>query len=397
MIAAVGTVGAAAWWGVGRAAPVESAVIARGTLVRSVVTSGQVVAPRRTALGAEASGRVVEVAVEVGQHVAEGDVLLRLDDASARAAVDEARAAVAEAEARLARLRQTGARVALAAEARARADAEQSRARYDRLAGLVEARAVSAEQLDDARRQRDTTAAMLRQAEVEAESASAGGGDVRLAVAGLRRTQAALRSAERALEQSSLRAPASGTVLLRDVEVGEVITAGAGVFEFVADGAPRLEVHPDESHLAFVRLGQPALASVEARPDFTFRATVQRIAPSVDAARGTVEVVLEILPPVPDFLLPGMTASVEIELARLERVMILPADAVLEPIGARPFVWVVVDGRATRREVSLGLRAGELYEVRGGLRVGDRVITSAPGGGLSTVEAGLRVRPEEAR
>ena len=58
-----------------------------------------------------------------------------------------------------------------------------------------------------------------------------------------------------------------------------MVQAGQALFEFVADGAPRLEVHPDESHLALIREGQPALASVEARPELTFPATVVRIAP----------------------------------------------------------------------------------------------------------------------
>ncbi|MCB9662200.1 MAG: efflux RND transporter periplasmic adaptor subunit [Polyangiales bacterium] len=385
----------AAWWTVGREVRVETARVTRGTLVRTVVTSGQVEAPRRTTLGPEVSGRVVSVSVDEGQHVDEGEVLLQLDDANARAAVEEARAAVAEAQVRLARLRNTGVRVALAAEARAQAEADQAQLRYARTDDLVSRGVLPSEQLDDARRARDTSAAQLRQAEAEAESASAGGVDVRLTVAALRRTQAALRSAERRLEQTALRAPAAGRVLQRNVEPGEVVQAGQALLEFVADGAPRLEVHPDESHLAFIRVGQSALASVEARPDLTFPASVLRIAPAVDATRGTVKVELAIAEPVPDFLLPGMTASVEIELARLPDVVICPAEAIEEPGGAAPSVWVVSDGRAVRRPVAVGLRAGELYEVTRGLERGDRVVLAATGVSLAALEEGARVDPSE--
>ena len=384
-----------AWWKLGRATPVETAEVQRGTLVRTVVTSGQVEAPRRTTLGPEVGGRVVSVSVEEGQHVAEGEVLLQLDDANARAAVDEAQAAVAEAQVRLSRLRNTGVRVALATEARAQADAEQAELRFARTEGLVTRGVLPSEQ-DEARRARDTSAAQLRLAEAEAESASAGGGDVRLTVAALRRTQAALRSAERRLDQTTLRAPAAGSVLRRTVEQGEVVQAGQSLFEFVADGAPRLEVHPDESHLAFIRVGQPALASVEARPELTFPATVLRIAPAVDAARGTVKVELSITAPVPDFLLPGMTASVEIELARLPDVVICPAEAIEDASGAAPSVLVVADGRVTRRAITVGLRAGELYEVTNGLEPGDRVVLAATGVALPALEDGTRVKATDA-
>src|SRR5690606_17576684 len=143
--------------------------------------------------------------------------------------------------------------------------------------------------------------------------------------------------------------------LERNVELGEVVNPGQGLLEFIADGDPKLEVHPDESHLAYMRERQSAVASVEARPRQLFAATVDRIAPAVDAARGTVKVELTIEPPVPDFLMTGMTVSVEIELARRDGVLILPAEAVEGASEAVPHVLVVEDGRAVRREVKLGM------------------------------------------
>jgi HlyD family secretion protein len=394
LLAGLGGLGA--WWA-RRPTPVESAAVQRGTLVRTVVSSGQVAAPRQTALGPEVGGRVVSVGVDEGAHVEEGAVLAQIDDANAQAAVDEASAAVSEAEARLARLRRTGVRVALATESRAQADAEQAQLRFARLETLVGGGVLPAEQLDEARRQRDTTAAQLTQAQAEAESASAGGGDVRLLVAGLRRTQAALRSAERRLEQTTLRAPAAGTVLSRAVEPGAVVQAGQELFEFIADGAPRLEVHPDESHLAFIRVGQPALASVEARPGETFAATVRHIAPAIDAARGTVKVELGIDEPAPDYLLPGMTASVEVTLARLDDVLILPVEAVLDAAGPSPHVLVIEGDAVARRRVTLGLRAGELFEVRSGVEAGERVVLAPSSAPLSDLAEGTRVRDTGAR
>lgn len=376
---------------------VETAGVRRGTLAHTVVTSGQVAAPRQTTLGPEIGGRVVSVAVDEGAHVDEGELLAQLDDANAQAGVDEARAAVGEAEARLARMRRTGVRVALAAEARAQAEAEHAEVRLRRVEALVARGALPTDQLDEARRRHETATAQLAQATAEAESASAGGSDLRLAVAGLRRAQAALRAAERRLEQTRVRAPASGTILRRMAEQGAVVQAGQALFEFVADGAPRLEVHLDERHLAFVRAGQAALASVEARPDLTFGATVRRVAPSVDAARGTVKVELDIDDEVPFDLLPGMTASVEITLARLEDVLIIPAEAVRDASLSTPWTLVIEGGRLARRDLELGLRAGDLYELRSGLREGERVVLAAVDAPEDELREGTRVRDVEGR
>ncbi|MBC7171985.1 MAG: efflux RND transporter periplasmic adaptor subunit, partial [Polyangiaceae bacterium] len=372
----------------GRSARVETAVVARGDLVRTVVTSGRVEAPERTMLGAAVGGRVVAVSVEEGQHVERGELLVQIDDAAARDALAEAMAALEEAEARLRRERRTGLAVKLAAEARAHADVEAAEAHFERTERLVEEGALSANLLDEARRGRETAAAEVRRARAETESASAGGSDVRLLVATMRRAQAAVRSAERRLAETALRAPSAGTILERNVELGEVVSQGKGLLEFVADGDPRLEVHPDESHLAYMREGQSAVASVEARPRSIFTAKVDRIAPAVDAARGTVKVELTVEPPVPEFLMTGMTVSVEIELARRDDVRIVPAEAIEDVAGAVPYVLVVEDGRAVRREVNLGMRAGELFEVLEGLEEGERVVLGGSG-----VEAGARVRP----
>ena len=373
----------------------ETSRLQRGDLMRTVVTSGVVEAPRRTLLGAEVGGRVVEVAVEVGAHVEGGALLAQLDDAAARAQVDEANAAVREALAQLARLRRTGVRVALAAEAAARAAAEQAAEHFQRTESLTSSGALAQSDLEVARRERDATAARLQVAETEAESASRGGADVRVAVAALRRTQAALRSAERRVAQMAIRAPAAGRVLERIAEPGRVVQPGQALFEFVADGAPRLVVHPDESHLAFVRVDQPAHASVESHPNDVFGATVSRIAPAVDAARGTVEVELSIAGDAPEYLLPGMTASVEIELATVEDTLIAPAEAI-RTRGDEAGVWVVDgDGVLTFQAVTQGLTAGDFVALESGPDEGARVVVAIPGGDDDVLQVGGRVRIHE--
>src|SRR5690606_17955223 len=146
----------------------------------------------------------------------------------------------------------TGLSVKLAAEARAMADLELAESQFARTEQLVSQGALSTDQLDETRRSRAAATAELRRARAETQSASAGGSDVRLLVASVRRAQAAVQSAERRLAETAVRAPSAGTILERNVELGEVVSPGGDLLVFVADGNPRLEVHPDESHLAYM-------------------------------------------------------------------------------------------------------------------------------------------------
>ena len=107
-------------------------------------------------------------------------------------------------------------------------------------------------------------------------------------------------------------------------------------------------------------------------------------APSVDAARGTVDVHLALLAPA-DFLLPGMTVSVTVETARREQALVIPNDALHQRDGSRAAVFRVRDGKVERIPVRLGLFGTGASEVLEGLEAGDRVLIDA-------VSPGERVR-----
>ncbi len=94
-----------------------------------------------------------------------------------------------------------------------------------------------------------------------------------------------------------------------------MVQPGRTLLVVARDGPTQLSVLPDEKNLAFLRLGQPATASVDAFPDRVFPARVAYIAPAVDLSRGTVEVKLDVPDP-PPFLRPDMTVSVNVEVGR---------------------------------------------------------------------------------
>jgi HlyD family secretion protein len=170
------------------------------------------------------------------------------------------------------------------------------------------------------------------------------------------------------------------------VEPGDVVAAGKTILVLSREGETRLSVQPDEKSLAFLAVGQPATAAADAFPGAPFPATVTFIAPSVDPARGTVEVRLRVPEP-PPFLRPEMTVSVNVDVARKPDALALPAEAVRD-VASAPWVLRVAGGRAERREVRLGVRGEGWVEVSDGLAPGDAVVAPAAG----RVGEGERVR-----
>jgi HlyD family secretion protein len=215
------------------------------------------------------------------------------------------------------------------------------------------------------------------------------GAEARLAGAALSQAEAARALAAARLEEARIRAPAPGQVLLRDVEPGDVVAAGRTLLTMVVDGDLQLVAQVDERNLAFLKPGLAATATADAFPDAVFPAAVATIAPSVDPARGTVEVRFRVDAP-PAFLRADMTVSVNVDVGRKGRALAIPTEAVRDPTGS-PWVLAITGGRAERRAVKVGLRGDALVEVLEGLAEGDAVIAPAAG----WVEPGARVRPRK--
>jgi HlyD family secretion protein len=364
-------------------------VAERRELVQRVVASGRVLAPARIQIGSVVVGRVTRVAVEKGDRVKAGQVLVRLDDAESRAALAQARSAVAQAAARLEQVEVVSAQVTTQAVRQAELRLEQAEVRLARNRTLAEAGSVSRSDLDDAIQARDLAASQLATARIQA-SAAAGGADRRAVLAALEQARGAEQAALARLDQLQIRSPAEGVVTERDVEPGDVVQPGRTLLVVARDGPTQLSVLPDEKNLAFLRIGQPATASVDAFPDRIFPARVAYIAPSVDLSRGTVEVKLDVPDP-PPFLRPDMTVSVNVEVGRDPAALVLPAGAVRD-VGTDPWALVVREGRTVRQTVKVGMRGEGAIQVLSGLVAGEAVVAPA-----SSVGPGARVRTEPAR
>jgi HlyD family secretion protein len=306
--------------------------------------------------------------------------VVRPGDVLAVLRADDLEAAVREAEAALAQLQQS--------------------ARPQALAGLREAQARLAQASREAARRRDlfaqqmTTRETMEQA-VQAETVARTAAEqaqltVRSLVAGNPGEAAArarVASARAQLAKTTIRAELAGTVLTRNAEPGDLVQPGRVLFDIAHDGDTEILVPLDEKNLEVLAVGQTAVCIADAYPARPFPATVSFIAPSIDPQRGTVDVRLAVMP-VPGFLRQGMTVSVNVETGRRARAIVVPNDALTGMDGHRAALWLVANGRATRRQVPLGLRGLTETEVTAGLRAGEWVLADAP----SALAEGERVR-----
>jgi HlyD family secretion protein len=351
---------------------VEAYAVVEGPLVANVVATGRVETPSRVTIGSEIAGILAERLVTDGDRVAAGQVVARLRDDEAMARVREAEAALAQFEARDRPAAQAALREAEARLAQAQREAERQRDLAAR--GLV-----ARELLERAEEALAIARAQADGARVRARAAAPGGEDERV----LRQRLATARAQ---LAKTEIRALVDGIVLRRLAEPGDVVGAGRGILELARDGDVEIVAQVDERNLGLLAVGQKALASADAFPDRRFDAEVRFIAPGIDPQTGTIEVRLRVIAP-PDYLRQDMTVSVDIETARRERALSVPADALREVRGDRARVLVVRDGRVEAVEVRLGLRGLGRTEVLEGLAAGDAVLP-----GDSAVAPGSRVR-----
>ena len=143
-------------------------------------------------------------------------------------------------------------------------------------------------------------------------------------------------------------------------------------------GRTQLVVEIDEKNLRLLALGQKALASADAYPQQRFSAELVYINPGVNAQTGAVEVKLDVPTPLA-VIRQDMTVSVDIEVARHAKTLLVSASAVNDGDTAAPWVLLLQDGRALRRPVRLGLRSGGFAEIVEGLQEGDEVISASAG------------------
>lgn len=327
-----------------------------GPIDGSYVVTGTVRGLNTATLTSRVMGYVRTLDVPVGARVTRGQLLATLDDADPRAGLLQAQAGALEAQAARSQYEQQ----AQAAEAALRI----ARVTNERVQAMRADRAVSQQQADEA-------AEALAAAEAQHAATRAG---VSRADSRIAQSRAMTLSARTALEFTRVRAPFDGVVLARPAQVGDLAAPGAPLYVIEQDGGVRVEVALPESLAGSVSLGQEVEVRVDANAS-VLTGTVGEIAPQVDPATRAFMVKVD-LPSDATGLNPGMFARV-----RFDR----PApDALTVPVAAISArssldrLFVVEDGVAQLRLVTLGVVAGERVVVLSGLSPGESVVVDPP-------------------
>ncbi|WP_413191380.1 efflux RND transporter periplasmic adaptor subunit [Psychrobacter sp. AT9] len=342
-------------------------------LVQTVVATGRIVAVSRTEIGSEVAGVVLERLVQEGQQVAAGDLLLVLS-------ADEITAQVRQAEAELAELVSSNRPQAAVDLANAEVALAQASRNVERRRELAAISAISDEEMEQAIQVQKQARNDLENARLKAKALSTGGVEEDL----LRARIAALQAQ---LNKTQVRSKVSGTILTRNVEIGELVQPGQSLFTIALDGNTEIRVPLDERNLSSLEVEQQAVAIADAYPDKPFPVHISFIAPSIDPQRGTVEVRLAV-DPIPEFLRQDMTVSVNIETDRRAKALVVPNDALANVKKDNADVLLLRNGQVQRQQVRLGLRGLSASEVLSGLSAGDEILVDA----TASLADGARVR-----
>jgi HlyD family secretion protein len=284
-----------------------------------------------TNVGFKIPGRVIEIPVDEGSVVKEGDVLARLDGAELFSVVAQNRASMQEASARLSELKE-GSRTQEIEQAKSNVIAQEAELQrvkqdYERADVLYKNGAISKAQFDTAKSAYDVRTAMHKSAQEALSLAREGArkGDIKIGEYRVEQAKAMLAATETRAKDTIIYAPIAGVVLRKNVEVGETVGQGIPVFTIGDLKSPWIKVYVKETKILQIKLGQKAQISVDRDKDKkTYEGVVSYISQEAEFTPKTVQTPEERVKLVfgvkirikneNDELKPGMPADVKIVL-----------------------------------------------------------------------------------
>ncbi|MGV1759832.1 efflux RND transporter periplasmic adaptor subunit [Rhizobium sp. A22-96] len=253
---------------------------------REITGSGYVVAPRFTAIFSKYEGRITGIPVEAGDHVEAGQVLVILDDAGARFALEQAMAARVSAD------------LALSAKDIALTLADAS---LRRIGALASRQAASQKELEEAQTAWKSASNAMAQARQD-----------------LHRAELSIRIAQEQLDELTVRAPFAGTVTRLNAHVGDTVLArvdsvreNQSLLTLVDTGSMVIDADVAETNIAAIRPGMGGEAVLDGFPDKPFAIELNRIAPVASSEKGTIALRLSLTAP-PAGIRPNMAARIRL-------------------------------------------------------------------------------------
>jgi HlyD family secretion protein len=356
---------------------------------QTIVASGRVENPHRVDVGVQITSRVQHVRVREGDHVVPGTVLIDLEPAEWQAALDQAELAEKQALVKLKQFSSLQEPVAEQAFLQAKANLDSAQRNLDRAVSLTQKGFLGMAAKDDAERAQLVAQAQFNAAQQQLFSVRQGGSDVAAAELALSYARSGVEVARARLNYTKIKSSVFGTVISRSIEPGDMVQPGKVLMMVSPQGEMQLVVQIDEKNLHLLQLHQTALASADAYPHERFDARIVFIHPGIDSQRGSVEIKLSVPAP-PGYLKQDMTVSVDIEVARREKAMLLAMNAIHDADRAQPWVLLIENGKAKRQLVTLGIISNGIAEIIAGIKEGDAVVTEP----AARLKPGERVRPQ---
>lgn len=358
----VAIVAAAGWWFFKPEAAIEvRTAVAREITNKAASTvlnaSGYVTARRQATVSSKFTGKVVEVLIEAGMSVEEGQVLARLDDSNVRARFDLAEAQLKSTKSSL---NETEALL------------KEAEAIFNRTQNLVDRQLASQAEMDKALAGKDSLAAQLNRKK----------DDVTVA-------ERQVDVYRQQLDDTIIRAPFAGVIVAKNAQPGEMISpisAGGGftrtgIGTLVDMSSLEIEIDVNETYINRVEAGQEVVATLDAYPDWSIPCHVIAIIPTADRQRATVEVRVGIEELDPR-ILPDMGVKVAFqdgeESTTSRAGVLIPQTAVTSASGNKAYVFLVVNNVIERRAIATAGERGKDVLVTSGLSGGDKVVINAP-------------------
>jgi RND family efflux transporter MFP subunit len=354
----------------------------RITISRQVDISGTVISPDQATVSSQVAGVVREAAIELGQEVRPGQVLVRLDPQELQLALRRSESLLRQTEAQLnidgVNVKEPPPNEQIAAVRLAQAQRDDSRAQLERAIRLSKQGLLAQADMDAAQTRLKVDEARY-QASIE---------DVQSLKASLQDRRAAHDLAQKKLDDATIRAPVGGRISERLVHPGEYIRENTPVVTIVQMNPLKFRTALQERHAGVIRPGLSVHFSVEAFPGETFQGKVAFVSPAIDQATRTFTI--EAFVDNPQWKLkPGFFAKGVVATQVDEGILAIPDDAVSTLAGVSS-VFVIDKAKVRQQAVTVGERQGKLLEIREGLK-GNEVLAVS---NLSQLATGVMVEVE---
>ncbi|WP_186369953.1 macrolide transporter subunit MacA [Yersinia bercovieri] len=330
----------------------QTVKVANRDLQQNVLATGKLDAVRKVDVGAQVSGQLEKLYVQIGDQVEQGQLLAMIDPQQAQNQIKEVEATLQDLNAQL---------------AQAKAEMQLAAVTLRRQQDLAKLQVVSRQDLDQA-----STTLAVKKAQVETINAQ------------INKAKASLDTANINLDYTKISAPMAGDVVQITTLQGQTVIAAqqAPNILTLADMSTMLvNAQVSEADVIHLKPGMKASFTVLGDPEKRFDGVLKDIQPTPEKVNDAIFYSARFEVPNPDRVLRlQMTAQVSIQLAKVPQAVVIPLSALGEELGSNRYqVAVLKEGKEEKREVTIGIRNNVDAQVVSGLKVGEEVIVSRGG------------------